>query len=124
MARGDRICVECKDISNAWKGGFKRGYFICKHCVRRNKFPNLFKKIYGDISFKSKPKKKYRRFKREEQTVLYYKHAKDMSPSEFKEHMDKMKDIIAIVKSSARQNKPKKDFKREFGRLTERKVKG
>lgn len=121
----DRVCEECGDISNAWKGGFKQGHFLCRYCIHRNKFPNLFKKIYGEIKFKKKDWKKKRRyrFKKEEQYVLFKKHEKDMTEAEYKSHLNKMRGIVSIVKSLARKKKreEKPDFKTSFAELTKRK---
>lgn len=114
----EAACGECSKLGKTRNGTYKCGVWICGHCKRRTSFPNLFKKIYGDIKPAKKKFKKRRRFKREEELILYHKHVKDMSASEFKEHMDKMKGIVAIVKSISRKNKPKPNFKEEFSELT------
>ena len=116
------ICEECSRTSNMRTGCWRFGHWFCVRCKKKNRFPNLFKKIYGNIEPKKKKRKKWRNFKREEQIVLYHKHVKDMSVVEFKDHMNKMKGIVDIVKKVSRKNKPSLDFKSSFSELTTKRV--
>lgn len=121
------VCEECSKDCKTRRGGWRFKHWFCGRCLRRKSFPKLFKKLYGEIQPQKKKdwkKRRRYRFKREEELILYHKHKKEMSLTEYKSHINKMKGIVAIVhsieKKNKKENKPK--FQDAFAELAARGV--